>query len=131
MPHLLDTSVFLSAAIAPERLSKSAQRLLSEPESSLYLSAASSWEISIKFALRRLNIPDIPARWVSACLQRLDVRSLDVTHPHAFEVAELPLHHQDPFDRVLIAQAKVERLTLLTTDRIFEKYPVDVFLCGA
>jgi PIN domain nuclease of toxin-antitoxin system len=56
---------------------------------------------------------------------------LDITHRHALAVSELPMHHQDPFDRMLIAQAKIERMKLLTTDRKFEKYAVEIFWCGA
>jgi PIN domain nuclease of toxin-antitoxin system len=131
MPYLLDTGVFLSAVVEPERLSRRARELLADESGVLFLSAASSWEIAIKWAMGKLKMPDPPARWVPACLTRLRARPLDITHRHALEVADLPLHHLDPFDRLLIAQAKSEDLVLLTADQIFERYPVEVILCGA
>jgi PIN domain nuclease of toxin-antitoxin system len=131
MAYLLDTSVFLSAVIAPDRLNRRAQQLLAEQSETLFLSAASSWEIGIKYALGRLRIPDAPARWVMASMRRLGAHPLDIAHRHALDVVELPQHHQDPFDRILIAQAKNEDLILLTTDRIFQKYPIEVVFCRA
>ena len=131
MPYLLDTSVFLRALIAPERLNPSARRLLSDESDSLFLSAATSWEIVIKYALGKLVLPDTPATWVVSCMRQLGVQSLDITHSHSFELIGLPKHHQDPFDRILIAQARHENMALLTTDRIFQKYSVEVILCGA
>lgn len=131
MPYLLDTSVFLNAVIAPDRLNRRAQELLSRREAVLFLSAASSWEIAIKYAIGKLRMPDAPARWVPAAMRRLGAHPLDIAHRHALEVADLPSFHQDPFDRVLIVQAKSEDLVLLTADRIFQKYPVEVILCGS
>jgi PIN domain nuclease of toxin-antitoxin system len=115
--------------MAPDRLSKRARALLADESTLLFLSAASSWEITIKYALGKLGTPDIPARWVPAALQRLGVHPLDITHRHTLAIAELPMHHQDPFDRLLIAQAKSEQLVLLTADRKLKQYPVDVLVC--
>jgi PIN domain nuclease of toxin-antitoxin system len=131
MPYLLDTSVFLSAVIAPEHLGRRARQLLSEQSEVFFLSAASSWEISIKYSLGKLHLPELPARWVPAAMRRLGVRPLDIVHRHALSVGDLPAHHQDPFDRVLIAQAKAEELVVLTTDRVFQKYGVRVLHCGS
>lgn len=131
MPYLLDTSVFLNAVIAPERLNRRALALLSRQAEALFLSAASSWEIAIKYAVGKLRTPDVPTRWVPAAMRRLGAYPLDVAHRHALGVAELPFLHQDPFDRILVVQAKTESLVLLTADRIFEKYSVQVLRCGA
>jgi PIN domain nuclease of toxin-antitoxin system len=131
MRYLLDTNVFLWALGSPNRLNRQAQRLLSEERGVLFLSAASSWEISIKYALRRFDVPEAPSQFVPTWLRAWGIHALDISHRHAFEVAELPPHHQDPFDRLLIAQGRVEEMTVLTTDRIFQKYPVKVLLCGA
>ena len=131
MKYLLDTNVFLCALAAPEKLNRRARELLSgEGQGELFLSAASSWEISIKHTLGRLELPESPAKYIPTWLQRWGLRALDITHLHALAVGELPSHHQDPFDRVLIAQAKLEQMVLLTADRIFGKYPVEVFWCG-
>lgn len=130
MRYLLDSNVFLMALAAPEKLRPGARHLLSSERGTLYLSAATSWEMSIKYAIGRLKLPEAPRTYVPAWLQTWGIHTLDVTHPHAFGVGDLPLHHHDPFDRLLIAQAKVENMTLLTTDRVFKKYPINVYLCG-
>jgi PIN domain nuclease of toxin-antitoxin system len=128
--YLLDTGVFLLGRAAPNRLNQRARELLAHERSGLYLSAASSWEISIKFATERLQLAEAPAKYVLAAMGAWGIAALDVTHLHAFAAGELPLHHQDPFDRMLIAQARLEGMTLLTTDRVFEKYDVDMVWCG-
>lgn len=131
MAYLLDTSVFLNAVIAPERLNRRAQELLSHQAENFFLSSASSWEIAIKYALGKLRIPDTPARWVPASMRKLGVHPLDISHQHALFVADLPPVHHDPFDRVLVAQANKEQLVLLTSDRVFEKYRIKIFPCRA
>jgi PIN domain nuclease of toxin-antitoxin system len=130
MKYLLDTSVFLWALAAPEKLNRRARKLLSDQRQQLFFSAASSWEISIKHVLGRLELPEPPSKYIPTWLQRWGLRALDISHPHALASGELPSHHQDPFDRVLIAQANLEQMVLLTADRVFSKYPVEVFWCG-
>jgi PIN domain nuclease of toxin-antitoxin system len=86
------------------------------------VSAASLWEIAIKTALGKLDAPDdLPAR-----VEQLGFELLAVTADHAWEVRRLPLHHRDPFDRLLIAQAQVERLPIVTMDPLFNDYDVTV-----
>jgi PIN domain nuclease of toxin-antitoxin system len=131
MELLLDTNVLLRAVSSKELLSRQCLRLLADESNSLFLSAASIWEVVIKHSLGRLVLPDSPSRWLSERIRTFGMQTLDVTPAHAFAVANLPSPHRDPFDRMLIAQAKAEQLTLLTTDRIFQSYPVDVVLCGA
>ncbi len=130
MNYLLDTSVFLWALAEPSRLNRRARELLSREQGELFLSAASSWEISIKHALGRLELPEPPATCIPLWLQKWGLRPLDITHLHALAIGELPSHHEDPFDRILIAQAKLEQMVILTADRMFRKYPVEVFWCG-
>jgi PIN domain nuclease of toxin-antitoxin system len=130
MELLLDTNVLLRAAGATSRLNRECLRLLADRSNSLFLSAASIWEVVIKHSLGRLELPDSPARWLTDRIRILGVQTLDVTPAHAFALADLPSPHRDPFDRMLIAQANAEQLTLLTTDRIFQSYPVQVVLCG-
>jgi PIN domain nuclease of toxin-antitoxin system len=129
MRYLLDTGVWLWSQTRPERLGRKAIELLSSlpKEDELFLSAASSWEISIKFHLGKLPLPEPPARYVLSRLNGL--KSLPITHGHALTAGELPLHHSDPFDRLLIAQARLEGMTLLTADTNFAKYDVAVLWC--
>jgi PIN domain nuclease of toxin-antitoxin system len=128
--YLLDTSVFLWSAGAPEKLNKQATSLLSSISSDLYLSAASSWEIAIKFALGSLPLPKPPSQFIPHAMRTLALRSLNITHFHSLAAAELPQHHRDPFDRMLIAQARAEALVLLTADSALKSYDVELMFCG-
>jgi len=121
---LLDTQAWLWMQASPDRLSVEAHDLTTDPQSELLLSAASSWEIAIKYALGRLPLPLPPRRYVPDRLESSGVNPLPIAHAHALQVAELPAHHRDPFDRLLIAQALLEDLTILTSDRSFESYEV-------
>jgi PIN domain nuclease of toxin-antitoxin system len=131
MKYLLDTSVFLWALAAPNRLNRKARELLSSQRSGLFLSAASSWEIAVKYGLGKLELSEKPGQYVPTWLRNWNIQAFDITHRHALAVGELPMHHQDPFDRVLIVQARMEQMSLLTADRMIEKYQVETFWCGA
>jgi PIN domain nuclease of toxin-antitoxin system len=109
---------------APERLSPTARRLVTDPSNELLLSAVSAWEIAIKSALGRLRLPEPVAEYVTSRVAGGGVRPLPIEHAHALRVADLPLNHRDPFDRLLIAQAQVEGLPILTADRQFRSYKV-------
>jgi PIN domain nuclease of toxin-antitoxin system len=128
--YLLDTSVFLWSNGALERLNRQATAVLSSKSSEVYLSAASSWEIAIKFALGALRLPSPPLQFIPDALRILSIRSLEISHLHSLAAGALPPHHRDPFDRMLIAQANSEEMVLLTADRVFEKYDVETMFCG-
>jgi PIN domain nuclease of toxin-antitoxin system len=126
MRFLIDTHVFLWLETEPERLAHKARALLEDTANELYLSAVSGWEIAIKHALGKLPLPADPPIYVPARLMRGGFQSLDVTMSHALAVSGLPAFHDDPFDRLLIAQAQVEGLTLVTVDNRISQYPVRV-----
>jgi len=130
MKYLMDTSVFLWALAAPAKLNRRARNLLSNEREGLFLSAASCWEISLKFGLGKLELPEPPAKYVPKWMLNWGIRALDISHRHALAVGDLPLHHQDPFDRILIVQATTEGMVLLTADRMIEKYSVETIWCG-
>ena len=130
MKYLLDTNVFLWSNGAPERLNKQATTVLSSGSSEIYLSAVSSWEIAIKFALRALRLPSPPSQFIPDALRILSIRSLEISHFHALTAGALPSHHRDPFDRMLVAQARSEDMVLLTADKIFAKYDVQTIFSG-
>jgi PIN domain nuclease of toxin-antitoxin system len=112
--------------VSPQRLGPEALALIEHPDSELLLSAASSWEIAIKYALGKLPLPEPPSRYVPSRMQTSGVSALPAEHSHALRVASLPAHHRDPFDRLLIAQAQIERLVLMTADRQLEPYDVEL-----
>jgi len=129
--YLLDTGVVIHNLIAKSRLNRKALQLLADDSAELYLSAASSWEITIKAGTGKLILPQPPSEFVIRAIQLMSLQSLDITHHHVAALEGLPNYHRDPFDRMLIAQAQVEELVLLTADRNFEKYPVKTFWCGS
>jgi PIN domain nuclease of toxin-antitoxin system len=123
---LLDTHVWLWTLVSPERIPQESLDLLSNPDNELYLSAASTWEIAIKYCLGKLPLPEPPALFVPPRLSRDGVISLPVEHAHTLAVAELPPHHNDPFDRLLVAQARIERMSLASVDAVLKKYEVEL-----
>ncbi len=128
MRILLDTHCWLWLQVAPERLTAEIRDLLADPEHDLLLSVASAWEIAVKWSLGKLPLPAPPAEYVPSRLERQGVLALAVELRHALHVAVLPLHHRDPFDRLLIAQAQLERLHLLTSDQALAPYEETRFL---
>ncbi len=121
MNLLLDTHLLLWAASAPERLSVKARGLLLAPDNQLIFSSASLWEISIKHNLGRADFNVDPRRLWRMLLVN-GYRELPISCEHAVAVNELPPLHKDPFDRILVAQARVEGLLLLTGDKAVAKY---------
>jgi PIN domain nuclease of toxin-antitoxin system len=120
MSHLIDTHILLWwMADAPD-LSDAGQRLMADPANISFVSSASIWEIQIKHQVGKLTLP----HYFMPVLAGQAFEELAVTHSHAIEVGRLPMHHRDPFDRMLIAQAKIEGLILITHDRTFERYGV-------
>lgn len=131
MKYLLDTGVLIHNLMAQSKLNREALELLADYSSELYISAASSWEITIKAATGKLTLPDRPSKFLIRAIQMMSLQSLDITHSHVAALEDLPNYHRDPFDRMLIAQARSEELVLLTTDHNFDKYEVETFWCGA
>ncbi|PPE67320.1 type II toxin-antitoxin system VapC family toxin [Caldimonas caldifontis] len=122
MKLLLDTHLLLWAASAPERLSEAARMLLTAPENELFFSAASLWEVAIKRGLGR-NDFQVDPRVLRRSLLDNGYQELPVTSEHAVSVDQLPPVHKDPFDRLLVAQATVEGVMLLTSDTQVARYP--------
>jgi PIN domain nuclease of toxin-antitoxin system len=126
MKVLLDTHCWLWMQAEPDRFSSETRKLLLDPDNELFLSAASSWEIAIKYALGKLPLPEPPSTYVPSRLQSSGVIGLAIEHAHALHVESLPPHHRDPFDRLLIAQAQLEELPIMTADRALASYSVTI-----
>ena len=127
MTLLLDTHFLVWSAVDSPMLPVEVRRLIEEPESELTFSAASIWEVAIKHGLRRTDFPLDP-RLLRRGLLDVGYTELAVTGVHAAAVDLLPPIHRDPFDRLLVAQAQVEGITLLTADRTVARYPGPVRL---
>jgi PIN domain nuclease of toxin-antitoxin system len=119
---LLDTQCWLWWFSQPERLSEKTISHIADETNELWFSVASIWEMGIKVALGKLPLPEPIDNYISTRMRQLDVRSLEITATHALRAAALPLHHRDPFDRMLIAQAQIEDMTLVSADAMFKQY---------
>ena len=122
MNLLLDTHVLIWWDEG-RRLSSAGRRAIEDADS-VYVSAASAWEVAIKIGLGRLR----PSRTVEEAVEESGFLELPITTRHAQRVAGLPAHHRDLFDRLLVAQAEAEGLTLVTRDPVFERYAVDCIM---
>lgn len=120
---ILDTHVLLWADAVPEKLG-GVRDLVADEGNELLVSAASSWEIAIKHAVGRLALPSDPRTHVPAMIRSLGAVSIPIEHSHALRVADLPQIHRDPFDRLLVAQAQILGVPVLTADRVFDDYDV-------
>ena len=126
MKLLLDSHVLLWAIDQPSMLSAAVRKAIQDEANELYVSVASSWEIMLQAQAGKLHLP-AEDDFLLQHLQALGVKQyLPVSLAHVLRVGRLPLHHKDPFDRILIAQAITERLTLISKDAVFQRYPVAV-----
>jgi len=126
MKYLLDTGVWLWTLFEPDRLSSKAREVLVEAGQEVFLSAASAWEIAIKSSSGKLRLPEPAVTFVPRRMAEQGVRPLGVSHQHALAVSQLYAHHRDPFDRLLAAQANFENMVLVSSDRAFANYPVEL-----
>jgi PIN domain nuclease of toxin-antitoxin system len=125
MKALLDTHVFLWVMMGDSRLSEKAQKAYLDPQNSIFFSAASFWEVGIKMSLGKLSLKD---GWMKSFEDQMKINTiqwLPIERLHCEEVSKLPFHHRDPFDRMLIAQALVEDLALISGDPRFADYGVN------
>ncbi len=126
MKILLDTHAFLWWITQDQRLSTCAQEIIEDGENEVFISAATGWEIAIKTQLGRLNLPDEPEDFVMGQLKVNAMISLPIEMRHALHISKLPDYHRDPFDRILVAQAQLENLPILSADPDIGKYDVTV-----
>jgi PIN domain nuclease of toxin-antitoxin system len=124
MKILLDTCAFLWIITDAPELSESARILFVDPANEVYLSAVSAWEIAVKHALGRLPLPEAPERFIPTRRKQHDIDTLPLEEEAAFHLTRLPPYHQDPFDRMLICQAVVHGMVILTPDELILQYPV-------
>ena len=126
MRLLLDTSTFLWIVLNAPELSERARQLFAEPDNEVYLSSVSAWEIAIKHALGRLPLPEPPERFLPAQRRAHGIEPLPLDEQSTFQLSRLPALHNDPFDRMLICQAIVAGMTILSSDELVSQYPVRV-----
>jgi PIN domain nuclease of toxin-antitoxin system len=123
---LLDAHTFLWWTLEDERISPKAIDLIGNIENEIYFSVASAWEIIIKYQLGKLILPTEPEVFIPEHLEINQFSVLPISLYHAFTIRELPYHHKDPFDRMLVAQSKVENMAIISADVKFKKYDVKI-----
>lgn len=124
MRLLLDTQCWLWWFSEPERLNEEAIAQIADENNEVWLSVASIWEIGIKVAIGKLPLPEPIDSYISSHMSDIKANYLEITASHALKAAALPLFHKDPFDRMLIAQAQLEDMTLVSADSMFDRYQV-------
>ena len=125
MKFLIDTHCWLWLLTEPKRFRIDLVHTLRNPSTQRFLSAASVWEIAVKHSIGKLPLPEPPSTYIPERMRLSKVEGLAITPAHALTAAALPPHHRDPFDRILVAQAQVEGLVLLTADKILKHYDVE------
>ena len=124
MQALMDTHTFLWWTLNDPALSPACRRIIANRANALYISVVSVWEIVIKAQTGRLPLPDPPAQFIPSRIAAGGFILMPVHMEHALQVSNLPLHHREPFDRILVAQAQIENLPILTVDSIIGQYAV-------
>ena len=125
MKLLLDTHALIWWLKKDPNLFQGAKKAISNPDNLVFISAASAWEIAIKKSLGKLDVPDD----LEIQIEKHNFQSLPITITHGVAVGKLPWHHKDPFDRIIIAQAICESMTIITRDKKFNYYNVSVRKC--
>ena len=124
MKYLLDTATFIWIMNdQPEKISPQALEVIQERED-VFLSAVSPWEIAIKYSIGKLEVSEKPKTLLPSLVLKMGLKQLPVTHRHALEVASLPKHHNDPFDRLLVSQCRLEGMILISPDLFLKKYKI-------
>ncbi|MBM3240456.1 type II toxin-antitoxin system VapC family toxin [Candidatus Poribacteria bacterium] len=126
MAALLDTNSFLWFIAGDEKLSRNAQQFISNPDNDLFLSVVSLWEIAIKVSIGKLELLHPFNQLFPEQLAENSIDLLTLKLNHLFILLELPLYHRDPFDRLIISQGIKENLPVISGDKIFQQYPVEV-----
>lgn len=130
MKYLLDTVAFLWSVDAQDRLNARTRETLEDPDAELFLSPVVSWEIVIKVARGRLTLARSVTETLDLAFGKFGMKAQPITHTHTLALAELPPIHNDPFDRMLVAQARCENQVLVTADEKIRQYPVEILWCG-
>jgi PIN domain nuclease of toxin-antitoxin system len=130
MKYLLDTAVLLWSVDDQQRLNERTRQILENRDEEIFLSPVVSWEIVIKVTRGKLTLVRTVSETINLAFEKFGMRALPITHAHSLTLGELPPVHNDPFDRMLVAQAKNEGMVLMTTDALLERYPVEILWCG-
>ncbi len=124
MNLVLDTHAFLWIVSDDKKLSRKAKKLFLNKSNDIYLSAASIWEMAIKISLGRLTLDEPLESFIETHAVGNNIKILDIKSKHLYKIENLPFHHRDPFDRIIIAQCMIENYFIVGSDKAFDSYPV-------
>ena len=124
MKFLIDTHTLLWIVTNDKKLSKTANKLYLNSENLIFVSLASIWEMAIKISLKKLSIEEPLKDFIHTQIKRNDIRILNIEPEHILLLENLPFHHRDPFDRLIISQSMSENIPLLSSDKVFDFYPI-------
>lgn len=124
MKYLLDTHTLLWIITEDHKLSENAKSIYLNSDNQIYFSIASLWELAIKLSLNKITLEHSLEEFTEDHITGNDIEIIDIILPHVFRVERLPFHHRDPFDRLIIAQAIEENLSIISSDRVFDLYNV-------
>lgn len=124
MKFLIDTNTLLWIVTNDKKLSKTANKLYLNSENLIFVSLASIWEMAIKISLKKLSIEEPLKDFIHTQIKRNDIRILNIEPEHILLLENLPFHHRDPFDRLIISQSMNENIPLLSSDKVFDRYPI-------
>lgn len=124
--YLIDTQCWLYWHINPEKLSNEQYEVLEDGDNDIYFSTVSAWEIMIKYRLKKLKLPALPFRYIPDRIKKDQLKVLPFSLENSLRIENLPDHHADPFDRLLITQAQTGDMIIMTNDPIFEHYDVQL-----
>lgn len=125
MNYILDTQAFIWLSNDNKKLSQRVRKTYLDTQNLIFLSSASMWEMAIKINLGKLNINDQLDSFIEKHVLGRDINILNIKPEHIYKLESLPLHHRDPFDRMIIAQGMSEGLRILSSDKAFDKYPIE------
>jgi len=126
MRLLLDTCAFLWLILDDEQLTERVRDIFVDPDNEVFLSVVSAWEIAVKYAIGRLDLPEEPRLYIPEQRERHGIQPLSLDETSSLQVSVLPRIHSDPFDRMLISQSLIHGLTILSPDELIKKYPVRI-----
>ena len=124
MQYLIDTHTLLWITDNNPKLSKKAKSIYLNPANDIYISLASIWEVVIKVSLQKLIIEDTVANFINTQIKGNSIKILDIKLKHIVALENLPYYHRDPFDRLIITQSLLEKIPVLSRDRILDQYPI-------
>ena len=125
MKYLIDTQILIWSIIDTNKLSKKVLQILKNPANEIDISAVSIWEIAIKTSIKKLILP-FEIKNIVREISRMNISILDINSLHLIKVADLPFHHKDPFDRLIISQAIIENISVISSDNNFKNYDIDL-----